>query len=144
MPTFSPAPHFIDPLPNPGDEPYFEAAARGVVAIKTCQACGRPHHYPRAICPFCWSADVVWTDAQGTGVIYSFCVTRRGAAAPYCIAYVTLNEGPTLMTQIVDTDLDTVRIGQRVQARFARCENGTMIPVFVPFELDYAVKGNAI
>ena len=67
-----------------------------------------------------------------TGVIYTFSVTRRGAGAPYCIAYVTLDEGPTLMTNIVDADLDAVRIGQRVQVVFKKSEGGSSIPMFTP------------
>ncbi|MDB5452151.1 MAG: DNA-binding protein, partial [Caulobacteraceae bacterium] len=59
-----------------------------------------------------------WIESGGQGVIYSYSVTRRGTPTPYCIAYVTLDEGPTMMTNIVDCDLDQVRIGQRVQVVF--------------------------
>ena len=125
-----------DPALNPGDEPYFAAAAESRLLIKRCSHCGQPHHYPRSLCPFCWSSEVAWTDANGTGTIYTFSITRRGAGAPYCIAYVTLDEGPTLMTNIVDVDLDEVRIGQRVKAVFKRSENGTSIPMFTPVRAD--------
>lgn len=121
-----------DPALNPGDEPYFEAASRGELLVKACNGCGKVHHYPRAICPFCWSADVNWSQSSGRGKIYTYSVTRRGAGAPYCIAYVTLDEGPTLMTNIVDTDLDDVKIGQRVSVVFKLSENGTSIPMFTP------------
>lgn len=121
-----------DPALNPGDEPYFAAAAEGRLLLKTCQACREAHHYPRSLCPFCWSADVEWTEARGTGVIYTFSVTRRGAAAPYCIAYVTLDEGPIMMTNIVDVDLDTVRVDQRVKIVFKKSEGGSSIPMFTP------------
>jgi uncharacterized OB-fold protein len=90
------------------------------------------HHYPRALCPFCWSDKVEWVEAKGTGVIYTYSVTRRGGPVPYCIAYVTLDEGPKLMTNIVDTDLDTVKIGQRVKVVFMKSEGGTAIPMFTP------------
>jgi uncharacterized OB-fold protein len=117
---------------NPGDEPYFEAAARGKLMLKKCTACNEVHHYPRALCPFCWSDKVEWVEAKGTGVIYTYSVTRRGGPVPYCIAYVTLDEGPKLMTNIVDTDLDTVKIGQRVKVVFKKSEGGTAIPMFTP------------
>jgi uncharacterized OB-fold protein len=121
-----------DPALNPGDEPYFAAAAEDRLLLKTCKACREAHHYPRSLCPFCWSVDVEWTEAKGTGVIYTFSVTRRGAGAPYCIAYVTLDEGPTMMTNIVDVDLDTVRVGQRVKVVFRKSEGGSSIPMFTP------------
>ncbi|MFM0487680.1 Zn-ribbon domain-containing OB-fold protein [Paraburkholderia graminis] len=121
-----------DPAPNPGDEPYFDAASEGRLMIKRCNACQQPHHYPRALCPFCWSNDVEWIATNGTGTIYAFSVTRRGTPTPYCIAYVTLDDGPTMLTNIVDTDLDRVRIGQRVRVVCKKSEGGFSIPMFTP------------
>ena len=117
---------------NPGDEPYFEAAAQGKLLLKKCSACNEVHHYPRALCPFCWSDKVEWVEAKGTGEIYTYSVTRRGGPVPYCIAYVTLDEGPKMMTNIVDTDLDTIKIGQRVKVVFKKSESGMSIPMFTP------------
>src|SRR5262245_47671833 len=121
-----------DPALNPGDEPYFEAAARGKLMLKKCKSCNELHYYPRALCPFCWSDQLEWVEAKGTGVIYTYSVTRRGGPVPYCIAYVTLDEGPKVMTNIVDTDLDTVRIGQRVKVVFKKSEGGMSVPMFAP------------
>ena len=134
MPTQNAERKISDPLLNPGDEPYFAAAAQGRLVVKSCTSCGKPHHYPRALCPFCWSTDVAWTDTRGTGTIYTFSVTRRGAGAPYCIAYVTLDEGPVMLSNIVDTDLDAVRIGQRVRVVFKPSAGGMSIPMFTPVQ----------
>ena len=65
--------------------------------IKHCKACGEAHYYPRAMCPFCVSDDTEWQTASGTGTIYTYSVMRR-AEIPYAIAYVTLDEGVTMMT----------------------------------------------
>ena len=54
-----------DPQMNPGDEPYFQAAAEGKLLLKKCNQCGEHHHYPRAMCPFCWSDKVEWVQAKG-------------------------------------------------------------------------------
>jgi uncharacterized OB-fold protein len=121
-----------DPSMNPGDEPYFQAAGEGKLLLKKCNQCGQHHHYPRAICPFCWSDKVEWTQAKGTGEIYTYTVTRRGGPVPYCIAYVQLDEGPRMMTNIVDTDLDTIKIGQKVKVVFKKTEGGQSVPCFAP------------
>lgn len=121
-----------DPNLNPGDQPYFDAAGQGKLMLKKCNDCGEVHHYPRALCPFCWSDKVEWFQAKGTGQIYTYSVTRRGGPTAYCIAYVTLDEGPKMMTNIVDCDLDTVRIGQKVKVVFKKSENGTSVPMFAP------------
>lgn len=121
-----------DPSMNPGDEPYFQAAGEGKLLLKKCNQCGQHHHYPRAMCPFCWSDKVEWVQAKGTGEIYTYTVTRRGGPVPYCIAYVQLDEGPRMMTNIVDTDLDTIKIGQKVKVVFKKTEGGQSVPCFAP------------
>ena len=73
-------------------------------------------------------------ECGGLGEIYSFSITRRAGPNPFCIAYVKLDEGVTMLTHIVDTDLDSVRIGQRVKVRFAETEGGAPVPVFAPVE----------
>ncbi len=121
-----------DPLLNVGDERYFEAANQGKLLLKKCGDCGQVHHFPRGVCPFCLSSKVDWLEAKGTGTIYSYSVTRRAGPIPYCIAYVTLDEGVTMMTNIVDCDLDTVRVGQKVKLTFKPSEGGTAIAMFAP------------
>ena len=117
---------------NPGDEPYFAAAAEGKLMLKKCGACNEVHHYPRALCPFCFSDKVSWVQAKGTGEIYTYSVTRRGGPVPYCIAYVTLEEGIKMMTNIVDADLDTIKIGQKVKVVFKKSAGGFSVPMFAP------------
>jgi hypothetical protein len=58
---------------------------------------------------------------------------QRGTPNPYCIAYVTLEEGVTMMTQIVDCDLETLKIGQQVKLVFKPTEgDGPPVPMFTP------------
>src|SRR5262249_18728695 len=85
-------------------------AAQGRLMIKHCTACHQPHHYPRSICPFCGSDATEWRPASGRGTIYTYSIMRR-VPEPYAIAYVTLEEGPTMMANIVDCDLRAVRAG---------------------------------
>jgi uncharacterized OB-fold protein len=120
------------PEPNPETKPFWDAAAEGKLLIKRCRACGEAHYYPRALCPHCFSAETAWQEAKGEGTIYSYSVVRRGAPVPYAIAYVTLAEGVTMMTNIVDCDLDAVRIGQRVRVVFKPSEGGPPVPMFTP------------
>ena len=121
-----------DPSLNPGDEPYFAAAGEGKLMLKKCKDCGKVHHYPRAICPHCFSQNLEWQAAKGTGEIYTYSVTRRGGPVPYAIGYVALDEGPKLMTNFVNCDLDTLNCGMKVKVCFVKSENGTAVPVFEP------------
>jgi uncharacterized OB-fold protein len=119
------------PPVNPETKPFWDAAAKGQLLIKVCTACNQPHFYPRSICPFCMSDKTEWRPASGRGTIYSFSVMKR-AEVPYAIAYVTLEEGPTMVTNIVDCDLDGIRIGQRVAVAFKPTDGGPPVPMFSP------------
>jgi len=113
----------------PESLPFWQAADEGRYLVKKCNSCGQVHHYPRDICPFCLSADTVWQDSPGTGVVYSFSTMGQGDAA-YTLAYVTLDEGVTVMTNLVDCDPLQVAIGQKVRVVFAPTEGGHAVPLF--------------
>lgn len=119
-----------NPIADAALEPYWTAAREGRLLLKKCRDCGRTHYYPRALCPFCLSDQGEWIEASGEGVIYSWSVERR-AQPPYAIAFVTLAEGPTLMTNIVDCAFDSLAIGQRVTLGFEE-RDGVPAPVFRP------------
>lgn len=115
----------------PESLPFWQAADEGRYLVKKCNSCGQVHHYPRDICPFCLSADTVWQDSPGTGVVYSFSTMGQGDAA-YTMAYVTLDEGMTVMSNLVDCDPAQVVIGQKVRVVFTPTEGGHAVPMFTP------------
>jgi uncharacterized OB-fold protein len=118
---------------SPENVPYWDAAARGQLLLKWCPACKQYHYYPRKICPHCGSTDTRWQVGSGKGVIYSFSVMRR-ADPPYAVAYVTLEEGITLLTNIIGCDPDTLAIGQAVQVEFRPTDDGRYAPMFTPVD----------
>jgi len=120
------------PAITPENKPYFDGTARGVFMLKYCDACERFHHYPRAICPHCFSDRTRWVEARGTGTIYTFSVLRLGTPTPFALAYVQLDEGPRVMTNLVDCDLDALAIGMRVRMVCKPATDGTMIVMFTP------------
>jgi uncharacterized OB-fold protein len=118
-----------DPASNPETRRFWEAAAEGEYLLKTCRGCGETHYYPRALCPFCLSAETEWTPSKGQGEIYSYSSTRRDGTL-HIIAYVTLDEGPTVLTNIVGSEADRIRIGARVKLKFQAGPDGRALPMF--------------
>ena len=118
-------------MTNAENKPFFDAAREGKLLIGRCQACNEFHYYPRAVCPFCSSERTEWVPAKGHGRIYSYSVMRR-VAQPYAIAYVTLEEGVTVLTNLVDCDFGRVAIGDPVRVVFKPAESGETIPMFTP------------
>jgi uncharacterized OB-fold protein len=121
------------PTPDPESMPFWEAAKRGEFLVKKCQECGKVHWYPRAICPMCGSAKTEWVKGSGKGTVYTFTPMRK-AKEPYIVAYVTLDEGPTMLTNIVDCGMDDVKIGQKVELVFVPTANegAPPVPCFKP------------
>ncbi len=113
-------------------KPFFDAAEQGKFLIKRCTACGEAHWYPRTICPVCHSDQTVWEESPGDGVVYSFSIMRKSPTGPYALAYVTLNEGPNVLTNIVDIAPDDLKIGMAVRVKLQPTEGGPPVPVFVP------------
>jgi uncharacterized OB-fold protein len=120
----------IYPAPplNAEAEMFYAAAGEGKFMLPVCRGCGKAHWYPRARCPFCFG-EVDWRQGSGTGVIYSYSVMRR-VDPPFAIAYVRLSEGPTMMTNIVDCDLNGLAIDQAVRVVFKPTAGGPPIPCF--------------
>lgn len=127
------------PVPdrNPDTERFWEATLDGQLLIRRCRTCGDAIWYPRPICPFCHSTDTVWETGSGRGSIYSFSVVRRAGgqwreSTPYVLAYVELEEGPRIMTNIVDCDVDSVEIDDAVEVVFFDTGEGSALPRFRP------------
>lgn len=122
---------YPDPSITMESETYWQAANEGKLLVKKCDDCGEVHFFPRAICPNCLSGDTSWQQATGKGRIYSYSVMRR-TDPTYAIAYVTLEEGVTMLTNIVDADFDALAVDMPVEVAFRKSENGQSLPVFRP------------
>ncbi len=129
-------PAFV-PNTNLETQPFWDGASEGVLRLVRCDDCGRVIWYPRQHCDGCGSRSVTWFDATGNGSVYSYTVTHRipgrwQAAAPFVLAYVELEEGPRVLTNIVGCDPTQVAIGMRVSAVFVPTEGGPPLLRFKP------------
>ena len=120
------------PTVYPDNAAFWDACAEGRLLVKHCTACGKPHWYPRPQCPLCMGDQTDWKESSGLGNIYTFSVSRRVGPVPYVIAYVRLDDGVTVLTNIVDCDFDALRIGDRVKVVMQPSESGVMVPMFTP------------
>lgn len=120
---------------NAETRPYFAAAAEGRLVLPRCRDCGWVIWYPRQFCNECGSLSVDWVRACGRGRIYTFTVVRRGEgeyrdSTPYVLAYVDLEEGPRVLTNIVGGDPADLRIGTDVVVTFQPTGTGAALPRF--------------
>ena len=129
------------PVPTPERTPetsaFWDATAAGRLLLARCDACGTVIWYPKTYCPECGGLSVSWIEASGAGTIYSFSVVHRGPGAfrdavPFVVAYVELEEGPRVLTNIVGCDPDQLSIGQPVQVVFCDTGQGSALYRFEP------------
>ena len=124
------------PVANADSLPYWNAARERRLLIRKCNACGALHFMPRHLCPACWSDQLEWVEAKGTGSVHSFTIIRRAPMAafapraPYVLALIDLDEGPRMMANVLGEDALSVRIGDRVKVTFEDRGEGAMIPQF--------------
>lgn len=102
-------------------------STEGKLIVRKCNTCGDAYYYPRDFCPLCASDDVTWVECSGDATVYSHSTMRRGD--PYTIAMVTLAEGPRMMTNIVDCNIDTLSIDDAVRVVFKDVD-GVSTPMF--------------
>jgi uncharacterized OB-fold protein len=126
-------PAFGDPM----TAPFWTAARQHKLLIQRCNACGSHQFYPRPMCLKCSSLDLAWVPSCGTGTVYSMTTVRVPVTAdlspPYVVALVDLDEGPRLLTNLVN---QSFRIGDRVRVQWRAREPLPPVPVFGHIEGD--------
>lgn len=110
-----------------------------VFKFQRCSKCHTLIWYPRPHCTGCLNGELEWQTSKGEGSIYSYSVVRQSYhpffrnLVPYAVAYVDLDEGVRLLTNITDVDDPTtdLSIGQRVTLAWEEHE-GLNLPLFKP------------
>ena len=111
------------PLVTSTTKEFWAGTAEGRFILQRCDTCSEVAWFPRRECPYCWTETLTSFDASGKGFVYTFTIVRKGGedfaqAAPFVVAYVQLAEGPRVLTNIVDCDVDSVAIGMPVEMVF--------------------------
>lgn len=89
------------------NRPYWDALRNGCLMVQRC-TCGHAWLPARCHCPECLKPDPVWERVSGRGTLISWVVYHIAYhpafkdRLPYNVALVQLEEGPRLLTNIVD------------------------------------------
>ena len=131
---------YSKPLPHVDAESkgFWDACRQHELRVQKCRACGALRYYPRALCPSCLSADTEWVLTSGQGTVYTYTVTYQNQSPgfrdelPYVLAYVELDEGVRLLTNIVGCAPERVAVGMRVSVVFDDMTPEISLPKFTP------------
>ena len=127
------------PLPviTPETRHFWEGTRAGELRLQRCGACSQVYFPPRPFCPRCASLKVEVLRASGRATLYSYVIHHRpvpGFVPPYSIAVVQLEEGPRMMTNIVDVEQtpEVLQLDMSLQVVFERMNDDISLPLFRP------------
>ena len=83
----------------------------------------------------CLSPEHQWVEASGQGTIYSYVIAHealRGwtGEVPYVVAIIELDEGPKMISNVVGTPFDRIKIGMPVKLFFEPAGEEIFLPKF--------------
>jgi uncharacterized protein len=127
---------------DPRTEPFWEAARQDKLVCPQCTNCGTFRLPPSAYCFNCQTREVRWVELPGTGKIVSFTIVRHALhpgfaeACPYVSGVVDLDgtqgAGARMLVNIIDCDVDAVRIDDRVEIVWDHVNDDMVTPRFRP------------
>jgi uncharacterized OB-fold protein len=134
------AAEIIKPIPEPTLEtrPYWEGCKKHELRIQRCGTCNHLQFFPRIYCTQCFSDRVEWVKVSGRAKVTTFTIVRRPVSpafadeVPYVVALVALDEGPTMMTNILGCPPEKVTIGMPVAVMFEDWTEEISVPKFRP------------
>ncbi|MBN9489503.1 MAG: Zn-ribbon domain-containing OB-fold protein [Alphaproteobacteria bacterium] len=132
-----PAPERPLPTPTRESQPYWDGLREGRLILQHCAKCEKARHYPRPICPHCFSMESTWREAPLAGRIHSWTVCHHPfnfffkSMAPYVVALVDMEAGVRVNAPLRGMAEGTLKIGAPVRLAFEPVTKDVTLPYFV-------------
>jgi uncharacterized OB-fold protein len=135
----APAPLPERPMPTPTREsqPYWDGMREGRFMLQHCASCGKVRHYPRPVCPHCFSMESEFKEASTGGTLHAWTVCHHPfnfffkAEAPYIVALVDMEAGVRVNAPLRGVDAAGLRLGQKMRLQFEPVSKEVTLPFFV-------------
>ena len=126
------------PVPTPETQPYWEGLRNKELRLCRCQDCQQFYFPPSPVCQHRTSQNIEWRPVSGKAILYSYVINHRPlpewqTKGPMSIALVDLEEGPRLITTIVNCEQSpqALKLDMKLQANY-RDFAGTIMLCFEP------------
>lgn len=132
-------PTVIPPVPDPTDQFFWDGVQQHRLLVQRCTSCGGLRLPPVPMCGTCHGLEWDAIEASGRGSIYSWVLSHHPSepdAQPRIVVLVQLEEGPRVVSNLVGTEVGSVRNELPVSLVFREVD-GVMLPLF---ELAEAVR----
>lgn len=126
------------PRVNGDNRPFWKGCREHELRFQKCGACGRVRWPPSAICPGCHSVSATWIVSGGRGRVFSFAIYHTSLHPgfrddiPYVVAQVELDEGPVMISNIVDCSPESVTCDMTVEVTWKDISDEFSLPRFRP------------
>jgi uncharacterized protein len=129
------------PTPTPETEHFWDGARAGELRLQRCDDCDHVYFPPRPFCPACASRAVSVFAASGRGRLESYVISHRPHRAfepPYAIALVALEEGPRMMSNIVECEQtpEALILDMPLEVVFEAQNDDISLPLFRPADAE--------
>ena len=128
----------IRPTISDVNRPFWDGCRRGELLLQCCSHCSRLRYPASQVCPDCLGSEAQWQAMSGRGKVFSFVVFHRAYhpawedKVPYNVALIELDEGPIMLSNVVDVDNAKLAVGFPVAVAFEAVDDELSIPVFKP------------
>jgi uncharacterized OB-fold protein len=125
------------PVPTPETAHFWAGTRAGELRLQQCSGCEGTYFPPRPFCPRCGGRDVEVVAASGRATLASYVISHLpapGFEPPYAIAIVELEEGPTMLTNIVECPQtpEALQLDMPLVVTFAELTSEITLPYFRP------------
>jgi uncharacterized OB-fold protein len=135
---------YSKPLPviDEKSKPFWLAAKNQLIQLPQCKKCEFIRTQFEDFCPSCGSELFEWKTLSGNGTIWSHCVFHQKYFSefandlPYGVIMVKLDEGPKLISNLVNQGQAELKIGLRVKAHFEDVTDEITLIKFTPSQND--------
>jgi len=126
------------PQPNADNKPFWDACRQHELRFQKCLQCGLVRWPAAFICPNCHSDQAEWIAVSGRGKVYSFTVYHQifhpgfKQDVPYVVASIELEEGPRLLSNVVNCPPSEVYCEMPVKVIWEDVTPEISLPKFQP------------
>ena len=127
------------PEPTPETQHFWDGTRVGELRLQRCDDCGVAYFPPRSFCPKCTSRSVSVFAASGRATLHTYVISHiampdSGFEAPYSIAVVELEEGPRMLSNVVETPQtpEALRLDMPLEVVFEQVSPEISLPNFRP------------
>jgi len=130
------APERPMPTPTRESQPYWDGLREGKLMLQHCAACGKVRHYPRPVCPHCFSMESEFKAAPLGGTLHTWTVCHHPfnfffkAQSPFIVALVDMDAGVRINAPLRGVAESDLKIGQKLTLAFEPVTQETTLPYF--------------